>query len=486
MKSPILYKSLILLSWFISLFLLLYSPLGINEDFMRITFLNVIISSIFFFLYQIHIHKKFVFISISFLFFISIFITHFQIGLIHILGFEIDNIEFQKFIWGDTSKGSLTIAISSIGLISFFVGHVFYEKKIKPKIIDKSHVNKYKNLINFLTVSSILFYILFFITSGSYQLGNYGSGDQIIISNYFLNFFRIFIKAALILKMYSFSLIINKKSSIREYIAFIGKPLSVIVLWHVLFSAYVGDRAPILVFSILYFGVFILNNTSKKSKVVVLSCFILIPILFSVIGASRSRSDTNSMISRVSASNYESRYSNNFSQANMPGLSTLELGLSVRCLNHAVSNVPSNYDYKYGSYQFKQILASIPFLTGINEQFNDSNKEEASSADFITFLIQGRNSNYGDATTPIADLFLDFGVLGVIIGFFIFGRWAKKADLIIIFNHSTSLIHWIAIMFFWSGAVYLGRATFLYYLQSIVQIYIVVEFFKLLFKNKYS
>jgi len=286
--------------------------------------------------------------------------------------------------------------------------------------------------------------------------------------------------------MYSFSLIINKKSSIREYIAFIGKPLSVIVLWHVLFSAYVGDRAPILVFSILYFGVFILNNTSKKSKVVVLSCFILIPILFSVIGASRSRSDTNSMISRVSASNYESRYSNNFSQANMPGLSTLELGLSVRCLNHAVSNVPSNYDYKYGSYQFKQILASIPFLTGINEQFNDSNKEEASSADFITFLIQGRNSNYGDATTPIADLFLDFGVLGVIIGFFIFGRWAKKADLIIIFNHSTSLIHWIAIMFFWSGAVYLGRATFLYYLQSIVQIYIVVEFFKLLFKNKYS
>jgi oligosaccharide repeat unit polymerase len=487
MKSPNLYKSLILLSWFVSLFLFLNSPLGINDGFILSILLNVIISSIFFLLYQKHIHKKFVFISISFLFLVSIYITHFQIGLIHILGFKIENIAFENFIWGDTSKGNLSIAISSLAVVSFFVGHIFNEKKIKRNIIGKYQIKKYEHLINFLTFSSILFYILFFINSGSYKLGNYASGDQEDIANYFLTLFRILIKAALILKMYSLSLIINNKLSIREYIAFIGKPLTAIVLWHILFSIYVGDRAPILVFSILYFGVFFLYNTSKRFKVILISSFIIIPILFSFLGSSRSRVGENSFISNTNSTSYESRYSGNFSQVESanPGLSTLELALSVRCFNHALSNVPSKYDYKYGSYQFKQILASIPFLSGVVEAFKDGNKEEASSADFITFLIQGRNSTYGDATTPIADLYLDFGVFGVVIGFFIFGRWAKKADLIIILRHPTSLINWIAIMFFWSGSIYLGRATFLYYLQTIVQIYIIVTFLNLFIKNKY-
>ena len=487
MKSPSLYKSLILLSWFVSLFLFLNSPLGINEDFILYTLLNIIISSIFFLLYQKHIHKKFVFFSISFLFLFSIFITHFQIGLIHILGFKIDNIAFENFIWGDTSKGNLSIAISSLAVVSFFVGHIFNEKKIKRNIIGKYHFKKYENLINFLTFSSILFYILFFINSGSYKFGMYAVGDQEVISNYFLTLFRILIKAAIILKMYSLNLILNNKWSIREYVSYIGKPLTAIVLWHVLFSTYVGDRAPILTFGILYFGLFILNNTSKKFKVILISSFIIIPTFFSFLGSSRSRSVKSSVFSNINSTDYESRYSGNFSQAEsvIPGLSTLELGLSVRCLNHAISNVPSKYDYKYGSYQFKQILASIPFLVGIIAPLNDNNKEEASSADFITFLIQGKNATYGDATTPVTDLYLDFGVLGVVIGFFIFGRWAKKADLILIFGHSTSLINWIAIMFFLSGSVYLGRATFLYYLQSIIQIYIIVTILKLFIKNKY-
>ena len=483
MKSSSFYKILIFLSWFIALLLFFNSPLNLNKDHMTITLLNVLICSFLFFSYQKYIHKKLILVSITSLFLISIFITHFQIGLSHILGFEIDNKTFLSYIWGDTNKGNLSLTISSLGLISFYLGHVFNKKKRIPKIVKKYNINRYGALIDFLTFCSIIFYILFFITSGSYKYGNYASGDQLLISNYFQNFFRIFIKTALILKMYSLNSESNIFNNIREYILYVGKPLTAIVLWHILFSAFVGDRAPIISFCILYFGLFIIRGMNKKVRLTLIVSAIAFPVIFSVLGASRSRSSSDSFISKVSSSDYESRYSSNFSQENIPGLSTLELALSVRSLNHAISNVPSNYDYKYGVFQLKQVLASVPFLNGfLDSYFVNSKKENDSSADFISFLIQGKNPKYGDATTPVADLYLDFGVLGVVIGFFIFGIWARKADLTIIYGSDTSMINWIAIMFFWSGSIYLGRATFLYYLQTIIQIYLVFVFFNSIFK----
>ena len=47
----------------------------------------------------------------------------------------------------------------------------------------------------------------------------------------------------------------------------------------------------------------------------------------------------------------------------MPGLSTLELALSVRCLNHSVANVPKNYDYKYGCISIKTSLGFCTFFS---------------------------------------------------------------------------------------------------------------------------
>ena len=212
----------------------------------------------------------------------------------------------------------------------------------------------------------------------------------------------------------------------------------------------------------------------KKLSVIFLILILIIPPFFSTLGASRSRVSQDSFTDRFSESDYESRYSTNFS-GDMPGLSTLELALSVRCVNHAISNVPKNYDYNYGVYQLKQIAASVPFLVGFLESnVLEGSKELQSSSDFITYLIQGRNVKYGDATTPVADLYLDFGVYGVLIGFFLFGIFVKKADSVIVFGQKSSLFFWFAIMFYWSGAIYLGRATFLFYLQSIVQIYVIV------------
>ena len=468
-----IYKILLIVCWIISVLLFFNSPENIDETYMSYSLVNTLVASISFLFYQNKFFKKFVFISITFLFTISMLITHFQIGIAHVFGFQIDAEGFNNFIWGDTTKGNLAVSISSLGLLSFYLGHFLASSFKTNNFYINNKFSSYKKLINILTFFSILFYVLFFITSGSYKSGNYGVGDQLSISNYFGNFFNLFLKSALIIKMYLINTNFKNIKSIKNYISFIGTPLTAIVLWHMLFSIYVGDRGPILNYGILYFG-FYLIRVPKKLSLIFLITILLAPPLLSILGASRSRDSQASFTERVSSSDYESRYSTNFS-GDMPGLSTLELALSVRCPNHAISNVPKNYDYNYGVYQLKQIAASVPFLVGFLESnVLEGSKELQSSSDFISYLIQGRNVKYGDATTPVADLYLDFGAFGVFIGFFLFGIFVKKADSVIVFGQQSSLFFWFCIMFYWSGAIYLGRATFLFYIQSIVQIYIIV------------
>ena len=470
--TPNKYKIIIALCWLISIYLFFNSPENLNKTYMSFSLLNLLISTLFFFFYLNHIFKKLIFTSLTFLFVTSMIITHFQVGTSHVFGYEIINEWFYNFVWGNYKTGNLALSIASLGLTSFYLGHVFKTKIKIRKIKDINYARKYEPLIEIVTFFTIVFYILFFITSGSYKYGNYYAGDQLEVSNYFLGFFRMLIKTALILKMYLLYPMINKISNIREYISFIGVPLSIIVLWHVLFSIFVGDRGPVIVFGILYFGLYFTRFIKKRYNLIILLFFFIISISFSILGDSRTRIGNESFLSKITNSDYESRYSTYFSQENMPGLSTLELALSIRSLNHSVANVPSNFDYKYGEYQLKQVLASVPFLVGFLDNYIiKGKKSEASSADFITFLIQGENPKYGDATTPVADLYLDFGPIGVLFGFFIFGRWVKRTAIIINFLEHTGLFNWIFIMIFWSGAIYLGRATFLYYFQTAIQIY---------------
>tara|TARA_Y100001958_G_scaffold97167_1_gene66968 strand:- start:9763 stop:11226 length:1464 start_codon:yes stop_codon:yes gene_type:complete len=466
-------KFLLLICWIISIILFFNCPENIDKIYMSYSLVNTLVATISFLFYQKKIFKKIIFISITFLFTMSMIIVHFQIGVAHVFGFQIENDSFNNFIWGDIKKGNLSIAISSLGLLSFYLGH-FLASSFKT---NNSYINtkfsSYKKLISLLTFFSIVFYFLFFVTSGSYMSGNYGAGDQLSISNYFSNSFLLFSKSALIIKMYFINANFENFKSLKKYISFIGTPLTAIVFWHILFSIYVGDRGPVINYGFLYFGLYLIR-IPKNMSVIFLLLILLVPSFFSILGASRSRDGQASFTERFSESDYESRFSTNFS-GDMPGLSTLELALSVRCVNHAISNVPNNYDYNYGVYQLKQIAASVPFLVGFLESnVLEGPKELQSSSDFISYLIQGRNVKYGDATTPVADLYLDFGAFGVLIGFFLFGIFVKKADSVIVFGHQSSLFFWFIIMFYWSGAIYLGRATFLFYIQSVVQIYIIV------------
>ena len=463
---------LLLPSAIISVLLIIFSPNQLDIGFMTILFINLFVSTLIFLEFLISRFKSINLMSLVILFLIGYFIVNFQVPLTYLFDFNPSFEYFNFWYWGDFSVISYSVAISSCSIIFFFLSYmIFFDKKIVNK---KSKVNIPKfNYFTLILVCYIL-YFSFFVTSGTYALGAYDFSTASSSSSYFLSFFDICLKLLILLHTYKFYNENNKNISLLTYVRSFNPFVLFIVFWHIFFSIYVGDRGPVISYLLLIFlPILIFNFKGFKNQFLLLTILFLGSVFLSYIGEIRSRSFDDSYLERLSTSNINSRYGY-YDSDNILFNSTIELALSGRCLNHAIINVPSKQDYFYGYFQFQHLVSSIPFLNGfmLNYVF-DYDSEFDGSANLITYFIQGKNPNYGDGTSINADLYLDFGLYGPIFGLFLLGSFFSRWDKILISNTKITFINWVFIMIFFSGSIYLSRAAIGYYIQEIIQIYIV-------------
>ena len=154
---------------------------------------------------------------------------------------------------------------------------------------------------------------------------------------------------------------------------------------------------------------------------------------------------------------------------------TVELAYSIRCLNHAIYSISSIDNHFFGYFQIRQIVSSIPGAGGIFLKiFGENNKKYDGSSGYITYLIQGEYPKYGDGTTVTADLYLDFGILGVIVGCLLFGVFLSKYEPYLFNGRINSILFWIILLLYLSSALSLGRSTFLHIFQKVFMIYAVI------------
>ena len=422
---------------------------------------------------------RFQYISIAILFLFSFVVVHFQLPLLYSFGYYLQSGYIEYFLWGDENIICRSTSLSTLALCSYYVGYSWSsivkmkrlsEKPIRPKWYPS------KSSISFLVLGSFLFYILFYSTSGSYKFGLYAAGDHLIISNYFATFCNSCLTAALILKLYVISSENGEKIGVRKYMAQFGNWLNFIVFWHILFSVFVGDRGPVITYLLLYFSLYIIRFIRIR-LVLVVAGIAVFSVLLNIVGAARSRSSELSYSDRVSEASGQAsgRFKNQFVDSDVPLASTMELAFSMRCLNHSMSNVPSKEPFAFGNFQMLQIVAAVPGLSYLYHNIvNDGKFKYGGSANFITELVQGKNYTYGEGTAPTADLYLDFGGPGVLLGFLFFGLFTRKADYAIQSGNTLSLVLWIASLIYFSGAIYLGRATLLYYFQKVLHVYFLV------------
>ncbi|WP_028585072.1 O-antigen polysaccharide polymerase Wzy [Desulfogranum mediterraneum] len=426
--------------------------------------------SIFLFLSSFFKKKQSSWLLPTIIFLLGFIIVNFQLYLVFVLWGSPVKSYHDWFYWADFKVFSKCVTISTVALLSFFQGYkVKWDFKVTfPEIIKYSFATPNITILLFLAYA---FYILFFFTAGvKYRSGAYAAGDAQVISRYFFMLFNMLVIACFANKFYFLRLKYDRRVSVVKYCRELGAPLAFLVAWHMLYSLYVGDRGPFISYCLLFGGVYF-ARFRKVTFVHFIAVLIPAAILMTAIGDIRSRDAsnigfTNRLLTQLKGGSESGDHLQN----------TAELAGSVRVLHHIVSSVPSKYPYKYGEGQFRQFIGWVPFFSSnyLALRYGDNfHFKHKSSSNFATFLIQGDYPTYGNGTSAVADLYLDLGLLGVIVGMILFGYFMKKVDRTVISSQPVNFIMIIFTCTYFFSALYLGRATILTPVKITMQIFLI-------------
>jgi len=413
--------------------------------------------------------------SISFLFTLSYAIVNLNIPLLRLLDIGVTE-SVDWFIWTDKDVYNKSVAVSSLGLLCFLLA-VAVSRPRPQSLVLKGGYTYSSKFIPTLAVTSLL---LFLATSGSYALGDYSGTGSSGLSSYFYKIFKVSMTALVLIKVASFAALSDRIRTFRDYLAHLGTPLMFALVPFLFITFIAGDRGPLIFFALLAFCPYL----ARRSGIgLVLTPFVAysMSVFFSILGAARqARFEGGGFIERVlneigsgSVFYYESY---RFDQPVLFG-HTLELAASVRVLNHVIANVPSNHDYGYGIFSFQQIASIVPGLGGfVNKTFFNGDWRLDGSANFVTYLIQGANPQYGDGTSVTGDLYLDFGIYGVMLGLFLFGLVVGKYECRLFSNPNRITFGWVFALIYFANSLYLARSSLLLELSNVILVFLLLKF----------
>ncbi|GAB3025452.1 hypothetical protein GCM10027051_32730 [Niabella terrae] len=401
-------------------------------------------------------------------------IVSFQVIIDYLLG----NVSYNdKFLWADNTVVTKGVILSVIGLNSFLLGAtIIKSKNVVSLEAKKTHniLETYRNT-NIMKILALISLLVFFLTVNPlYLAGAYGRVEMGATATYAILFFTLLLTSVVIQNCINIKVENVVIGSFWKFIKYQGTWFSLMVAIYLISVLLSGDRGPLITVMLTFLtGFFYIT----KSKLRIIMALIMIggaAIAITTLGAIRSIKDpSHSFLEKLEISlNGSNRYYRQ--ESFLPP--TLELANSVRTLNIAVSYIPDNHDYFYGRFQFTYVLASIPFIsTFFPILFSDNSPKYAGSASLVTWIRQGDYPKSGDGTSVIGDFYCDFGVLGVIVGMFLFGLTMGKLDKQLYAKASGSLFLLIFMFVYVPIAIYISRSAFLFSLKSVVWIYLILR-----------
>ena len=119
----------------------------------------------------------------------------------------------------------------------------------------------------------------------------------------------------------------------------------------------------------------------------------------------------------------------------------------------------------YGKSLLAYILRAIPFLSGIVHSLFNLSTIETSSSYLFTYETFGSDLTIGVGSNIIADLYLAFGVTGVIIFMLLLGMFIKFLEREVEYNNVFAILTYAIMM---SQSVFLTRSEYFFPLNIIV------------------
>ena len=366
-----------------------------------------------------------------FLLYYFIFFYPYQLSLFGF--FDLQSSKFLNVFFHDFSTKA--VLLSTLGAYFFYLGSGFNFKIIN--VTYRKKIN-YKYMSFFLVSLLILFLLIFILTGLSNYLGESYKGSDVgtsaqngvyfLVSHFVLMVFVFFIARY---KQYSLRELVKDK--ILLFGMFIG------AVWAT-FLLYIGDRNVffILVISLLG-GYFIFHS---KLKFLPLFLVILIGIeSYKAVEVVRTLDDkTLENISAVLLENEES------SEYQSDGGSLYNTTITLRA---SIAYVESGGEYYDGWFKLVGFMGVVPFSRSL---IVNRDQYQVTSADVLSDYVLGESRTWSLGTNIISDIYLDFGIPGVIVLMYMLGLVSKYFQCRLMSNHDPihSISLYLIVLALWS------------------------------------
>lgn len=365
---------------------------------------------------------------------------------------------------------------SLIGLSSFVIGSSVAISKTTPyrKVKMTTIPTRFVIFQKWLFIIFVAIYIVYNmskILSGSFIYNEDTMAESAgSLSNYSVVMIQVLIFTILCSNVITLRNVKNK-ASLLTFIRMNGLMFLVPLIIYLSLVFMTGDRGPILTTVLAYVITYVIA-TQKKIKFVTLFLAIFIgSTVLSIIGNVRKYNNLLTVHEMLS-------YNNQGNEESILPV-TKELADSYNTFTYSVAKVPCQHDYFYGMMKLRDLGYSVPFLYRAIPFIYSKKEYENGSTSYCTYLIQGLNRTYGNGSSLLADIYLDFGLIGIIFVMMLLGFLIVHIDNILF--HSTSPYWLVTSVACFSYSIYLSRATLttpLYYIVPALIIIYSKKFFK--------
>ena len=418
------------------------------------------------------------YLKIGFIFSISFLVVHF----FEYLGYTIGVKEFLVSSGSYQLKHVNESAIcSSCAYISFILGYVIMVKRSETLNSKKRFTSFSIVFLDVLMIVSVfLFYFFadkqYFESGGNYYILNNG-GLSPLASISQVTFLGT--QAA-----YSIAKIKEGKSiSFKKYPFSFSKLYYVSLLFYIILLLKSGDRGPILYVIISYSLPYFINKRKKLKLRMAIAGIIVGIIGLNFLGILRNLSGELSY-EKIGETN--AKMQDMYEGESVLFASTEQLSNVVRAYNVVYDFTQNNGTIK-GLGFLNNLIGFIPGLRSYviypSLGVDESTLALLSTDSLSTLLL---NSDHGMGTTCVGDTYYNFGFIGTIILFFIFGSVIRKFDNVIFSFEDCSLFVYICAFWYFIFAIYIGRSSLLVPLSYCGYTYVIMILSKKIYKKSFK
>lgn len=399
------------------------------------------------------------------LFLIGFLIVNFQIPFSASLGWEPEN---SNFIWINKYVVNFATYLSLLALLFWILGFLIFgylsnNNKQKTNTIDKINLLLTLKRLKF---TLFILFPLFIILSGKDSLsGAYATTDHLTGRSYVL----MLLQSTLVINIIVFFIYYKKQLTTKKGIWNVfsqNKTFIIILLLYVLFFLSTGSRNSIISIFIIAGLMYSLTQIRIKGVtfllIIITSATLMTVIKMGRTGDISTRTESN--ILKEGYSKYKDKDDFN---------PTLELASSNRILYRAIDVVPHKHPYLYGVTMMGDIISAVPLAAGILFPIIALPKQYTSSSSFFTYLGQGSFSTWGEGSQLVADIYVNFGLFGVVFIMFIFGGVILK--LTYGFKSFDSLLKIIIYVSITMSAIFINRGTLFNIIQPLILLIIIFK-----------